>query len=220
MKKLGRILGIVLLTLSLSGCELSANTFDEAIGEQINEVTEELGDKMDEKISETIDRAKTGAVEKVEDSLSNSFTKIQQDMIERVGVEVDKLVEYKPGLWYEDSEVVTYEIQGMKMNGFWEKDEDAGTLEIQDAKISAEIPEEAILTLSFFENLPEIVSIIEKNNGEEKLVEVSEMRNPLTGKATYSFVVLFEEKENVEYIMKASFGDDKEVSLEILLSNK
>ena len=215
MKKMELLLILIICSISLSGCEFSfndllsgsGNSFETAFDEKINGVTNQIEESIDDKISETVDQVKDEMTEKAEDALAEEFSEIQDGIMDNIGIQVDKLVEYKPGIWFENESIVSYEKNGLKMNAFWEKEEKSDKIAIAEGTFTSTVPEGAIVTISFFENLPETVTIFELKDGIEEAIEVSEMTNPLTGKATYSFSVLYEQEETKEYIIQGTFKE-------------
>ena len=233
MKKLASMFFALSMILVLTGCTmdniadtLNMNTegITDSFSEQFDEIGEGIDEKISEKMDETIDGVSTAAEEAIEDAKDKAIEKVQEkteeqlstmtdDLLEDIGEQIDKLMDYRPGLFFEEASEVTFEQDGIQMNAYWEATEIAGDITIHDSgAISLEenadttyLPSGSIVTISYFDLLPEEVTIFNLKNEIQEEVTVSVMENPLTGKSTYSFEIVFDEGQESTYLVCSKF---------------
>lgn len=243
-----KVFGMILVLASvftLVGCtmeDVSATLDEQTAGltEQVSEQFDEISQDIDEKISDTMDEtieqaseaaekaiedAKDKAIEKAQDKTEEEISEFADDLVENIGIQIDKLVEFRPGSYFEEPSEVTYDKDGIQMNAYWEYAEkesdfatyESGAISLRDESAQTSIPDGSIVTVSFFDTLPDEVTIFTMVDEVGEEVIVSEMKNPLTGKNTYSFEVLFEEDDDNTYVIYAKFEnmDELEKTLRI-----
>lgn len=212
MKKTIIVILAILCVIGLFGCAFSKN---------LDTISDKMGSRMNEKVSDAVGQAKEEMVNKAEETFANRVSQMKNDMLEKIGMNLNSLVEYKPGIWFEKNNNITYENNGIKMNAFWinsiidaEKEtiKEVENLEIVENKIFAKVPEGTIVTISFFENLPEKVILFV----QDKEVKLSTMENPLTGKSTHSFLIEYGGQETIEYVLLSEFIDLEDGLLELI----
>lgn len=237
---------LVLATMFiLVGCtmeDVSTTLNEQTVGlsEQVSEQFEGISQDIDEKISETMDEtieqaseaaekaiedAKDKAIEKAQDKTEEEISEFADDLVENIGIQIDKLVEFRPGSYFEEPSEVTYDKDGIRMNAYWEYAEneldfatyESGAISLSEESVQASIPDGSIVTVSFFDMLPDEVTIFVMEDGVGEEVIVSEMKNPLTGKNTYSFEVLFGDSSDKTYVIYAKFDnmDEFKITLRI-----
>jgi hypothetical protein len=216
MKKVSILIVGIICTIGLVGCEFR-NSVDTMVAEQ----SDKLGDVISEKMSVVGDEIGECIDEKISTVMDDTKEEIVDDILDKVGIQMDQLVEYSPGIWFEEAEKETYEKNGIKMNAFWEISQDdvessSDSLKIEEDVISSQVPDGAIVTITFFEKIPETVKVFEQNGDLGEAIEVSKMENPLTGKATYSFFVLYKEQVIKEYTLLSKFKNMDDGLLELI----
>ena len=244
MKKLVGIFFVLSMIFALTGCTMDniGDTFDEhteGITDSLAEQFDEIGDGIDEKISEKMDEAmdevssaaeeavedaKDKAIEKAQEKTEEQLSNMTDDLLEDIGEQIDKLMDYRPGLFFEEASEVTYEQDGVQMNAYWENTEisgdstihNSGAISIEKNADATFIPSGSSVTISYFETLPEEVTVFYLKDEAQEEMTVSVMENPLTGKSTYSFEVTFDESQEGTYLVYSKFDgmDDLKKVLE------
>lgn len=235
MRKVIGMLLVFAFAFTLVGCTMEdvSTTLDEQTAgftEQVSEQFDEIGQDIDEKISETMDEtieqasevaekaiedAKDKAIEKAQDKTEEEISEFADDLVENISMQIDKLVEFRPGSYFEEPSEVTYDKDGVRMNAYWEYAEnkadfatyESGSISLSEESVQASIPDGSIVTVSFFDTLPDEVTIFTMVGGIGEEVIVSEMNNPLTGKNTYSFEAFFGDSSDKTYVIYAKFED-------------
>jgi hypothetical protein len=245
MRKITGLIAALLMGFTMTGCtmeEVSATLdeqtagFTEQVSEQFDEISQDIDVKISETMDETIDQAseaaekaiedaKDKAIEKAQDKTEEEISEFADDLVENIGIQIDKLVEFRPGSYFEEPSEVTYDKDGIRMNAYWEYAEnkadfatyESGAISLSEESVQVSIPDGSIVTVSFFDTLPDEVTVFAMLDGVGEEVIVSEMKNPLTGKNTYSFEVLFEESSDRTYVIYAKFEnmDECEITLRI-----
>lgn len=230
------LLSILCIAILLTACEMGEGYIAD-MGEQIGQtVKDAVSESIDGIIEESAQNIKNGATEKIDETLSGVSDFVAGKMIVSPDEIMWTLGNIQYSAYWEDEEV------GEKIDRPFVSVLDTGNTEsqaspylrkVQDYLDTEEpiqiVSDGAVITLTFFEDLPETVVIRRDENivtiGEDIYidpyeVETKEMENPLTGKATYSFSNFYNGASTACYIANCTFTDGEEVEIAFLVERE
>ncbi len=223
----------LLLAFLLTGCTIGEDYFAD--------MGAKIGQTVKDKVSQTID----GAIEE-------STQKIKEDATEKIDGTLAGVSEFVAGKMVPSPDEIMWTSGNIQYSIFWENEEMGEKIEYPifigldskdtddksapynekikeylDTKVPIQVVSDgAIITLEFFENLPETVvirrdeNIVKKNNDiyiEPYEIETKEMENPLTGRAMYSFSNYYSGATTACYIADCTFVDGEEIEIAFLV---